>query len=70
MGTGCDKMDGKKSRCVFNTMQKCDPVMSETFLDAVLKEKKLIRESKGREKICSLDLFLGRIVGVVMVGAI
>lgn len=41
MGTGCDKMDGKKSRCVFNTTQKCDPVMSETFLYAVLKEKKI-----------------------------
>lgn len=71
MGKGGDKMDGKKSRCILNTPQKCDPAMSETFLDAVLKEKKnLIRETKGREKMCSLDLFLGRTVGVVIIGVI
>lgn len=31
-------MDENKCRCVSNTVQKYDPVMSETFLDAVLKK--------------------------------
>lgn len=58
MGKGFEEMAVNKSRCISSTAQKCNFVISVTFLGCSFKEVPLLRNNifdhivKGNEEIC------------------